>query len=141
LKIFGVCTSPELNQITKNYEVGHIRSTDFIRAPQDPFIFLDATPKKLLLLNIQYYLISPIERLAFIEQMRGQKNIVYFTKHTNEASYNAVIKSMGNQNFKSVKACFEQFYLSHEINYEKTRTSNFRICTFPESIKSRRTLF
>jgi len=136
----GTALSPELTRLAKNYEVGHIRSTDFIRALQD--FFPRATAEELTAAWNSILLDFPIERLAFIEQMAADKKYrLFLLSNTNELHITAVIKSMGIQNFNRFKACFEQFYLSHEINLRKPDLPIYEYVLSQNQLKAKETLF
>tara|TARA_R110002012_G_scaffold322096_1_gene555394 strand:+ start:81217 stop:81819 length:603 start_codon:yes stop_codon:yes gene_type:complete len=136
----GTQGSTELTRLAKNYEMGLMSSTDFVMALQE--IFPSATAEEIIAAWNSILLDFPVERLEFIEQMAVDKKYrLFLLSNTNELHIRAVIKSMGILNFNRFKACFEQFYLSHEINLRKPELSIYEYVLSQNHLKAEETLF
>jgi putative hydrolase of the HAD superfamily len=132
--------SPELDSLAKNYEMGLISSSDFVLALKE--MFPTANEDEIIAAWNSILLDFPIERLEFIEQLAAEKKYrLFLLSNTNELHIDCVIKSMGTANFNRFKSCFEQFYLSHEINLRKPNTDIYAYVLGKNQLKSEETLF
>jgi putative hydrolase of the HAD superfamily len=132
--------SPELDSLAKNYEMGLISSLDFVLALQE--MFPTANEDEIIAAWNSILLDFPMARLEFIEQLAAKKKYrLFLLSNTNELHIDYVIKSMGTANFNRFKYCFEQFYLSHEINLRKPNTDIYEYVLAKNQLKSEETLF
>ena len=110
--------TPEIDTLAKHYEVGQISSDEFINKLN--LIFPKATPEKIRKAWNSIILDFPLQRLEFIEALTKEGNFrLFLLSNTNELHINFVKDTMGKENYNRFKDCFEQFYLSHEINLRK----------------------
>jgi putative hydrolase of the HAD superfamily len=132
--------SPELDSLAKNYEMGLISSLDFVLALKE--MFPTANEDEIIAAWNSILLDFPMARLEFIEQLAAEKKYrLFLLSNTNELHIDYVIKSMGTANFNRFKYCFEQFYLSHEINLRKSNTDIYEYVLAKNELKSEETLF
>jgi putative hydrolase of the HAD superfamily len=132
--------SPELDSLAKNYEMGLISSLDFVLALKE--MFPTANEDEIIAAWNSILLDFPMARLEFIEQLAAEKKYrLFLLSNTNELHIDYVIKSMGTANFNRFKYCFEQFYLSHEINLRKPNTDIYEYVLAKNELKSEETLF
>jgi putative hydrolase of the HAD superfamily len=132
--------SPELDSLAKNYEMGLISSLDFVLALKK--MFPTANEDEIIAAWNSILLDFPMARLEFIEQLAAKKKYrLFLLSNTNELHIDYVIKSMGTANFNRFKYCFEQFYLSHEINLRKPNTDIYEYVLAKNQLKSEETLF
>jgi putative hydrolase of the HAD superfamily len=132
--------SPELDSLAKNYEMGLISSLDFVLALKE--MFPTANEDEIIAAWNSILLDFPMARLEFIEQLAAEKKYrLFLLSNTNELHIDYVIKSMGTANFNRFKYCFEQFYLSHEINLRKPNTDIYEYVLAKNQLKSEETLF
>lgn len=132
--------SPELDVLMKNYEKGLISSDDFINKTNK--IFPTATPQKLKNAWNKIILDFPEERLLFIETLAKEKNYrLFLLSNTNELHIEQVIKNMGTERYDRFKACFEQFYLSHLINFRKPNANIYEFVLKENNLNAKETFF
>ena len=100
--------TPELDTIFKNYEMGLMKSDDFINVLQS--IFSDASREQIITAWNSIILDFPEERLTFIEQLKKEnKYRLFLLSNTNDLHIEKVKISMGLERFKRFKNCFEEF--------------------------------
>lgn len=110
--------TPEMDQINKEYEKGHVTSSDFIHFYHS--VFPKATKEELINAWNAILLDFPEDRLNFIEQLASKNEYrLFLLSNTNDLHIKYVEKSMKPERYNRFKNCFEQFYLSHEINFRK----------------------
>lgn len=141
LEKFGFTSvSPELDILAKNYEMGLISSADFVLALQK--MFPSAEKDEIIKAWNSILLDFPISRLEFIEQLADEKKYrLFLLSNTNELHIEYVNDTMGTANFNRFRACFEQFYLSHEINLRKPNTDIYQYVLSKNELLAEETLF
>jgi putative hydrolase of the HAD superfamily len=138
---FGL-TEPTLELLTlaKEYETSAISSKAFLDSLNR--IFPKATPQDLTEAWNAILLDFPEYRLRFIEEFHREANYrLFLLSNTNEIHINYVMESMGMKDYKRFKACFEQFYLSHEINLRKPNTEIYEFVLNENELNASETLF
>ena len=119
----GVKTITEdMLQTTMLYEKGFISTDDFVNTFTTKYPSISAAEFKkawnAIILNF------PKHRLEFIEKLSTNKNFkLILLSNTNALHIEQVIKNMSLYMYRRFKNCFDQFYLSHEINLRKPDTS------------------
>ncbi len=110
--------SPEIIEINRQYEVGKISSERFVTLLSE--VYPKATREDILAIWNGILLDFPDERLDFIEQLAKDNTYrLFLLSNTNALHIDEVKRKMGVEKFNRFKNCFEQFYLSHEINLRK----------------------
>ncbi|MBU2996018.1 HAD family phosphatase [Cellulophaga baltica] len=132
--------TPELDEIFKTYEMGLMTSNDFIVKLNQ--IFPDASPEEIKEAWNSILLDLPEERLEFIEQLAKEKEYrLFLLSNTNEIHIDFATTSIGSDRFERFKACFEKFYLSHEINLRKPNTNIYEFVLAENNLKPEETFF
>ncbi|MGB3149975.1 MAG: HAD family phosphatase [Maribacter sp.] len=132
--------TPELDTLAKQYEIGAISTGDFISSLER--IFPKATSKMITEAWNSIILDFPKRRLKFIEHLKREKKYkLFLLSNTNELHIDYVIKTVGMEHYKRFKACFEEFYLSHEINLRKPNAATYQFVIDKNKLKPADTLF
>ena len=132
--------TPELDTIFKEYEMGLMKSDDFINVLQS--IFSDASREQIITAWNSIILDFPEERLTFIEQLKKEnKYRLFLLSNTNDLHIEKVKISMGLERFKRFKNCFEQFYLSQEMKMRKPNSNIYEFVLLENKLIANETLF
>ena len=132
--------TPEMDKIMKDYEMGLISSLDFISALHA--IFPNAQPEELINAWNSILLDFPEYRLAFLEELAAENKFrLFLLSNTNEIHIAFVINAMGLARFERFKACFEKFYLSHEIKLRKPNRAIYEYVLAENILKAEETFF
>jgi putative hydrolase of the HAD superfamily len=132
--------TPELESLAIQYEKGLITTSFFLNETE-----------KLLPNTLQSQLIQawnaiildfPDHRLSFIKDLVNHANYrLFLLSNTNELHIQKVVEHMGTKNYLAFKACFEAFYLSHEIHLRKPEPEIFKMILESHALKAEETLF
>ena len=118
-KKFGAFdVTPEMDHINKEYEKGLVTSKEFV----DYYLRYFPTLSKEDIINAWNAILLdfPEYRLEFIEKLAAEKKYrLFLLSNTNDIHIKYVEKTMLPERYQRFKKCFEQFYLSHEINFRK----------------------
>ncbi|WP_158979410.1 HAD family phosphatase [Cellulophaga sp. L1A9] len=132
--------TPELDEIFKAYEMGLMSSDDFKSKLNT--IFPDATPQEIKDAWNSILLDFPEYRLEFLEQLASEnKYRLFLLSNTNEIHIDHAIEYMGADRFNKFKACFEKFYLSHEINLRKPNKDIYEFVLSENNLIAKETFF
>ena len=132
--------TPELDTIFKEYEMGLMKSDDFINVLQS--ILSDASREQIIAAWNSIILDFPEERLTFIEQLKNEnKYRLFLLSNTNDLHIEKVKISMGLERFKRFKNCFEQFYLSQEMKMRKPNSNIYEFVLLENKLIANETLF
>ena len=125
MALFGFTEfTPELDTLAKEYEMGLLSSDDYVLRLNK--IFPEANTTAIIAAWNAIILDLPENRLKFIEQLQKEKNYrLFLLSNTNDLHITYVKKTMGLDRFNRFKDCFEQFYLSHEMNMRKPNADIF----------------
>ena len=84
----------------------------------------------------------PKHRLTFLKNLVASKKYrLFLLSNTNELHISWIQKNWGMDLYNDFKNCFEQFYLSHEINFRKPNTDIYNFVLKENSLKATETLF
>ncbi|WP_298476542.1 HAD family phosphatase [uncultured Maribacter sp.] len=132
--------TPELDSVAKKYEQGLISSENFIQSLITIFPKADASKIKTAWNSI--LLDFPLRRLEFLENLAKEKKYrLFLLSNTNEIHISYVIESMGKENYKRFKDCFEKFYLSHEIQLRKPNADIYEYVLQQNNLIAEETFF
>ncbi len=132
--------TPELDKIFKDYEMGLITSDNFIKSLNQ--IFPKANSKEIKEAWNSILLDFPEHRLKFVEQLASEKKYrLFLLSNTNEIHIDFATASIGSDRFDRFKACFEKFYLSHEINLRKPNNNIYEFVLAENNLKPEETFF
>ena len=132
--------TPELKQLNDVFEVGGISAEEFV-AQLHSFI-PTAEPSEIIRIWNAMILDFPEYRLKFLEALARENNYrLFLLSNTNALHIPYVVETMGIERFTRFKNCFEQFYLSHEINLRKPNMEVFRFVLNENKLNAKETLF
>lgn len=130
--------SEELVAINALYEQGLMETTEFLD------FYLNNFPKlsKKELIDAWNFIICdfPSKRLEFIQQLAKDKNYkLILLSNTNELHIDCIKKHIPF--YEDFKACFDKFYLSHQIMLRKPNTDIFNFVLNENKLKPEECLF
>lgn len=126
--------------LNKAYEVGEISSEEFIEELGE--VYPDASADEIIGIWNGMLVDFPDERLEFIEALaRDGGYRLFLLSNTNALHIPHVSGIMGSEKFERFKACFEKFYLSHEINFRKPDAAIFEFVLKENGLKAEETFF
>ncbi|SFS56927.1 putative hydrolase of the HAD superfamily [Zhouia amylolytica] len=132
--------SDKMDQMNKFYEKGLISTSEFVS------FYMSIFPKisKNTLIDAWNAIILdlPENRIEFLEKLSKENNYrLFLLSNTNALHIDHVIKNIGAERFNRFKNCFEQFYLSHEINFRKPDLDIYKFVLNENNLKPEETLF
>ena len=128
----------ELQSINALYEQGLISTDEFLDFYANNFPRLNKDELK----SIWNYIIKdfPEHRLQFIKQLAKDNNHqLILLSNTNELHIDYIKKNVSF--YEEFKNCFDQFYLSHEINLRKPNADIFNFVLTENNLKAEECLF
>lgn len=139
LTLFELNELPEdLIAINTLYEQGLISSEEFIEFYTDNFPKL--TKKDII--DAWNFILKdfPEERLTFLQKLKKEDKFqLILLSNTNELHMDWIKTQVPF--FKDFKACFDQFYLSHEINLRKPNNDIYQFVLNQNNLKAKECLF
>ncbi|NNK10789.1 MAG: HAD family phosphatase [Flavobacteriaceae bacterium] len=130
----------ELYPLMIRYEKGLLPTSEFVKSAQHYFPKLEA--KDLISAWNAIILDFPENRLTFLKELAANGNYrLFLLSNTNALHITKVNKEMGQDKFGAFRACFEGFYLSHELKMRKPDAEAFMTILENHSLKSHETLF
>ncbi|MFC7443932.1 Haloacid dehalogenase-like hydrolase [Mesoflavibacter sp. HG96] len=128
----------ELQSINALYEQGLISTDEFLDFYADNFPKLNKDELK----SIWNFILRdfPEHRLKFIKQLAKDNNHqLILLSNTNELHIDYIKKNVSF--YEEFKNCFDQFYLSHEINLRKPNADIFNFVLTENNLKAEECLF
>ncbi len=128
----------ELQSINALYEQGLISTDEFLEFYADNFPKLSKEELK----SIWNFILKdfPEHRLQFIKQLAKDNNHqLILLSNTNELHIDYIKKNVSF--YEEFKNCFDQFYLSHEINLRKPNADIFNFVLTENNLKAEECLF
>lgn len=128
----------ELQSINALYEQGLISTDEFLDFYADNFPKLSKEELK----SIWNFILRdfPEHRLQFIKQLAKDNNHqLILLSNTNELHIDYIKKNVSF--YEEFKNCFDQFYLSHEINFRKPNADIFNFVLTENNLKAEECLF
>lgn len=131
--------SDDMMQVYFNYEMGLLSTEEFV----DFFYKTFHIPKEDLVAAWNAILLDfPDYRLQFLKELVDKKAYrLFLLSNTNDLHISWIQKSMGIPVFNEFKDCFEQFYLSHDINMRKPNVNIYEFVLKENNLKAQETLF
>ena len=122
------------------YEMGLISTDEFVGFYQNKFPQLQredlVTAWNAILLDF------PRQRLTFLKELVALKKYrIFLLSNTNELHISWIQQDWGMELYKDFKSCFEQFYLSHEINFRKPNANIYEFVLNKNNLKASETIF
>lgn len=129
----------EMMEVYHQYEKGLMTTDEFI----DFFYNKFEIPKVDLILAWNAVLLDfPKKRLDFlIELAESKKYRLFLLSNTNDLHIKWVQDSLGDKFYNKFKNAFEQFYLSHEINFRKPDKEIYEFVLSQNNLIAKETLF
>ena len=139
LELFAIKElTPEMIQVNMNYEKGIITTESFINFYTAAYPYISKA-KKIESWN-SMLLDFPSHRLDFIKQV-SKKYRCFLLSNTNEMHIDWIKNDWGMELYNEFKNCFEQFYLSHEMNMRKPDANIYEFVLNENNLVPSETLF
>ena len=131
--------SEEMLPILQQYEMGLVSTDKFLTFFEERLSVSQDQLKKAwnsILLDF------PKERLRFIQNLSESKKYrLFLLSNTNDIHISWIQKNWGMEQYNAFKICFEQFYLSHEINLRKPNNNIYEFVLTTNKLAPKETLF
>ena len=131
--------SEEMLSILQQYEMGLVSTDKFLTFFEER---LNVSQDKLKRAWNSILLDFPKERLRFIQNLSESKKYrLFLLSNTNDLHISWIQKNWGMEQYNAFKICFEQFYLSHEINLRKPNNNIYEFVLTTNDLAPKETLF
>lgn len=131
--------SEETLPILQQYEMGLVSTDKFLTFFDER---LHVSQDKLKRAWNSILLDFPKERLRFIQNLSESKKYrLFLLSNTNDLHISWIQKNWGMERYNAFKICFEQFYLSHEINLRKPNNNIYEFVLTTNKLAPKETLF
>ena len=131
--------SEEMLPILQQYEMGLVSTDKFLTFFEER---LHVSQDKLKRAWNSILLDFPKERLRFIQNLSESKKYrLFLLSNTNDLHISWIQKNWGMEQYNAFKICFEQFYLSHEINLRKPNNNIYEFVLTMNKLAPKETLF
>ncbi|WP_445749724.1 HAD family hydrolase [Polaribacter sp.] len=131
--------TPQMIQVYQEYEKGLMETADFINYFSSSF---PISKNDLVFAWNAILLDFPENRLEFLQELaHSEKYRLFLLSNTNDLHITSVKNSVGIPFYTEFKNCFEQFYLSHEINLRKPDKEIYEFVLETNQLKPEETLF
>ena len=131
--------SEEMLPILQQYEMGLVSTDKFLTFFEER---LSVSQDKLKRAWNSILLDFPKERLRFIQNLsKSKKYRLFLLSNTNDLHISWIQKNWGMEQYNAFKICFEQFYLSHEINLRKPNNNIYEFVLTTNKLAPKETLF
>lgn len=136
----GVTTiTEEMFDVYHQYEKGLMSTDDFINFYHAKF---GINKSDLVYAWNAILLDFPKRRLAFLKEISASKKYrLFLLSNTNDLHINWIQDSLGKEFYNEFRNCFEQFYLSHEINFRKPNLEIYEFVLNENNLIADETLF
>ena len=131
--------SEEVLPILQQYEMGLVSTDKFLTFFEER---LHVSQDKLKRAWNSILLDFPKERLRFIQNLSESKKYrLFLLSNTNDLHISWIQQNWGMEQYNAFKICFEQFYLSHEINLRKPNNNIYEFVLTTNDLAPKETLF
>ncbi|QHI34758.1 D-ribitol-5-phosphate phosphatase [Kordia antarctica] len=132
--------TPEMVEKNQAYEKGLMNTEDFVDFYYTKFP--NTTKEGLIEAWNAILLDFPTHRLEFIKQLaKDKKYHLLLLSNTNDLHISWIQQNWGMELYTEFVACFEQFYLSHEMNLRKPDATIYEFVVRENDLKPSETLF
>jgi FMN phosphatase YigB (HAD superfamily) len=140
LKKLGISQeSNEMLPILQQYEMGLISTEKFLLFFEEK---LNVSQISLIKAWNSILLDLPQNRLSFIQALANSKKYrLFLLSNTNDLHISWIKNNWGMALYSAFKICFEQFYLSHEINLRKPNNNMYEFVLNTNNLIAEETLF
>lgn len=131
--------SEEMMQQYFQYEMGLTTTDEFVGWFHEKFTI----SKENLIKSWNAILLDfPLHRLKFLKELSESKKYrLFLLSNTNELHISWIQNDWGVQLYNEFKNYFEQFYLSHEINFRKPNANIYEFVLNENDLKPSETIF
>jgi FMN phosphatase YigB (HAD superfamily) len=131
--------SDEMMTLAHQYEKGEISTNNFIDFFQNEF----AISKEDVIFAWNAILLDfPIHRLQFLKELaKSKKYRLFLLSNTNELHIKWIQNDWGAKLYQEFKNCFEQFYVSHEMNLRKPNATIYEFVLTENKLNPAETFF
>ncbi|MGB0896396.1 MAG: HAD family hydrolase [Flavobacteriaceae bacterium] len=139
LELFNVPElTPEMLHINMRYEKGLLSTTEFIQFYTTTF---PNTTKEQVVQAWNHILLDfPLHRLEFLKKVSTQYRC-FLLSNTNEMHIDWIKNDWGPELYNEFKACFDTFYLSHEMHMRKPDAEIYKYVLDTHQLIPQETLF
>jgi len=131
--------SEEMLPILQQYEMGLVSTDKLLTFFEER---LSISEDKLKRSWNSILLDFPKERLRFIQNLSESKKYrLFLLSNTNDLHISWIQQNWGMEQYNAFKICFEQFYLSHEINLRKPNNNIYEFVLTSNDLEPKETLF
>jgi FMN phosphatase YigB (HAD superfamily) len=140
LKKLGISQeSNEMLPILQQYEMGLISTEKFLLFFEEK---LNVSQISLIKAWNSILLDLPQNRLNFIQELANSKKYrLFLLSNTNDLHISWIKNNWGMALYNAFKICFEQFYLSHEINLRKPNNNIYKFVLNTNNLIAEETIF
>ena len=132
--------SQDMIETYYQYEMGLISTDEFVGFYQNKFPQL--TRKDLVNAWNAILLDFPLHRLDFLKKLvASNKYRIFLLSNTNDLHISWIQNDWGTELYNEFKNCYEQFYLSHEINFRKPNANIYEFVLTENDLKASETIF
>lgn len=132
--------SQDMIETYYKYEMGLISTDEFVGFYQAKFPQLNRED----LINAWNAILLdfPLHRLEFLKELvASEKYRVFLLSNTNDLHISWIQNDWGTELYNDFKNCFEQFYLSHEINFRKPNANIYEFVLTENNLNAVETIF
>lgn len=131
--------SEEMMQQYFQYEMGFTTTDEFVGWFHEKFMI----SKENLIKSWNAILLDfPTHRLQFLKELsESEKYRLFLLSNTNELHISWIQNDWGMELYNEFKSCFEQFYLSHEINFRKPNANIYEFVLNENKLNPSETIF
>lgn len=132
--------SQDMMETYFKYEMGLISTDEFVGFYKEKFPTI--TKEALVYAWNAILLDFPEHRFTFLKELaKTKKYRLFLLSNTNDLHISWIKNDWGMELYSDFKNCFEQFYLSHEINFRKPNTNIYEFVLNENKLKPEETLF
>ncbi|WP_064966914.1 HAD-IA family hydrolase [Tenacibaculum ovolyticum] len=132
--------SQDMIETYYKYEMGLITTDSFVGFYKTKFPQLSSED----LINAWNAILLdfPKHRLKFLKELAASGNYrLFLLSNTNDLHISWIQNNWGADLYGEFKNCFEQFYLSHEINFRKPNANIYEFVLSENNLKASETIF
>lgn len=132
--------SQDMIETYYKYEMGLISTDEFVDFYQVKFPQLNR--EDLVSAWNAILLDFPLYRLEFLKELVASKKYrIFLLSNTNDLHISWIQNDWGAALYNEFKSCFEQFYLSHEINFRKPNANIYKFVLNENNLIPSETIF
>ena len=139
-KLGVISISEDMIATYHQYEMGLISTDDFVGFYKQKFPQLSS--ENLMNAWNAILLDFPLQRLSFLKELAESKKYrLFLLSNTNDLHISWIKNDWGTKLYNEFKNCFEQFYMSHEINFRKPNANIYEFVLNENNLKASETIF